>query len=297
MAAAMNRLGVDVTVLQRGARILPRDEPELVDMLRSRLEEEGVKIQTDCEVIRVGDSGGSAVVTARDKTGATKELSAEALLVAVGQRPNAGGMDLEKAGVEYSGKGIQVGPTMRTTAPNIYAIGDVIGGYQFSHIAEYQANIAVPNALLPLPVKRKSDYTDIVWATFTDPELAHAGLTEAEARERHGDKIRVYHYDYAGVDRAVTDGAEFGHAKYICDARGRLLGIHILGEHASDLLHEAQLAKSLGVPFGKVGSMVHIYPTFGDIVKRPAAQSYADDLRRNPLVRMFMKRGGGAKTG
>lgn len=130
---------------------------------------------------------------------------------------------------------------------------------------------------------------------LTDPELAHAGLTEAEVREQYGDAVRVYCFDYRGADRARTDGAEFGLAKYVCDARGRLLGIHILGEHASELLHEAQLAKSLGVKFGKIGSMVHVYPTYGDVVKRPAAQSYSDDLKRNPFVRMFMGSGGASK--
>jgi pyruvate/2-oxoglutarate dehydrogenase complex dihydrolipoamide dehydrogenase (E3) component len=289
MAAAMNRLGVRVTVLQRGPRILPRDDVELVDMLTDRLREEGVVIQTGCEVVRVEGEEGGVTLTVRGEDGSTETLQSETLLVAVGQRPNVSGMDLENAGVDYSAKGIRTDTTLRTTARNIYAVGDVVGGYQFSHIAEYHATIAVTNALLPLPVKRKTDYSNIVWATFTDPELAHAGLTEDEARDRYGDSVRVYRFDFRNADRARTDGAEFGRAKYVCDPRGRLLGIHILGEHASDLLHEAQLAKSLGVKFSKIADMVHIYPTYGDVVKRPAGQSYADDLRRNPIIRMFMK--------
>ena len=199
------------------------------------------------------------------------------------------GLDLEKAGVEYSDRGIKVNEKLQTSTDNIYACGDVIGSYQFSHIAEYHASIAVPNALLPLPIKRKVDYTNIVWTTFTDPEFARAGLTEAEAREKFGDSIKVYRFNYDKVDRAKTDMNETGMSKYICAKNGKLLGIHIIGERAGELLHEAQLAKSLGVPFHKIQSMIHIYPTYGDVVKRPAVAAYIDKLQNNFFIKLVKK--------
>jgi pyruvate/2-oxoglutarate dehydrogenase complex dihydrolipoamide dehydrogenase (E3) component len=178
---------------------------------------------------------------------------------------------------------------LQTTASNIYAIGDVIGSYQFSHIAEYHAGIAVSNALLPLPIKRKVNYENIVWTTFTDPEFARGGLSETEAREKYGENIKVYKFNYDKVDRAKTDLATIGMSKYIVDKKRKLLGIHIIGERAGELLHEAQLAKSMGIPFHKIQSMVHVYPTYGDMVKRPAVADYVDKIQNNFFIKLIQK--------
>jgi hypothetical protein len=194
-----------------------------------------------------------------------------------------------QAKIEFSPKGINVNDKLQTTARNIYAIGDVVGSYQFSHIAEYHAGIAVPNALLPLPIKRKVNYENIVWTTFTDPEFARGGLTETEAKQKYGNKIKVYKFNYDRVDRAKTDLATIGMSKYIVDKKGKLLGIHIIGERAGELLHEAQLAKSMGIPFHKIQSMVHVYPTYGDMVKRPAVAAYVDKLQNNFFIKMLRK--------
>lgn len=289
MASALNRLGVDVTVLQRGQAILPRDDRELVEILVTCLREEGVKILTGTNAVRCAPGEGGISVTVKGPDDIESVLGAEALLVSTGRTPNTEGLDLEKAGVRFSKKGIEVDRTMRTSAAGIYAVGDVAGPYKFSHIAEYHAGIAVPNALLPLPIKRKADYSNIVWSTFTAPELAHAGLTEDEAREKFGDSIRVYRYGYDGIDRARTDMADTGMSKFICDRKGRLVGIHIVGERASDLLHEAQLAKTLGVPFHKIQPMIHIYPTYGDLVKRPATAAMAERLQNNFFIKLIRK--------
>jgi pyruvate/2-oxoglutarate dehydrogenase complex dihydrolipoamide dehydrogenase (E3) component len=131
------------------------------------------------------------------------------------------------------------------------------------------------------------DYRNVPWTTFSDPELAHSGITEKEARERYGDKIRIYRFPYSDVDRARTDLAEFGMSKFICSRKGKLLGIHILGNHAADLLHEAQLLKVLGKPLSKAQSMIHVYPTYGDVVKRPAGRLYADLLRDNFFIKLI----------
>ena len=289
MASALNRLGVEITLVQRDERILPRDDEELVEILTENLTGEGINILTGTEAVACSADATGISLTIRDHSRRTSVLRAATLLVAAGRTPNVGGLDLEAAGVEYSKQGIRTDRSLRTTASNIYACGDVLGSYKFSHIAEYHASIAVPNAVLPLPIKRKVSYRDIAWSTFTEPELAHAGLTEKEAREIYGDAIAIYRYSYDEIDRARTDLADVGMSKFICDKRGKLIGIHILGERASDVLHEAQLAKTLGVRFHRIRSMIHIYPTYGDLVKRPATAAFADKLQNNFFVKQLRK--------
>jgi pyruvate/2-oxoglutarate dehydrogenase complex dihydrolipoamide dehydrogenase (E3) component len=289
MASALNRLGVEITLVQRDERILPRDDEELVGILTKNLLGEGINILTRTEAVGCSAGARGISLTVQDHSQKTSVLRAAALLVAAGRTPNVDGLDLEAAGVEYSRQGIRTDRSLQTTASNIYACGDVLGSYKFSHIAEYHASIAVPNAVLPLPIKRKVTYRDIAWSTFTEPELAHAGLTEKEARERYGDAISVYRHSYGEIDRARTDLADVGMSKFICDKRGKLIGIHILGERASDVLHEAQLAKTLGVRFHRIRSMIHIYPTYGDLVKRPATAAFADRLQNNFFVKQLRK--------
>jgi pyruvate/2-oxoglutarate dehydrogenase complex dihydrolipoamide dehydrogenase (E3) component len=289
MASALNRLGVEITLVQRDERILPNDDEELVEILTGHLAGEGIDILTGTEAVECNADAAGISLSIQNRSRQTSVLRAATLLVAAGRTPNVEGLDLEAAGVEYSKQGIQTDRSLRTTASNIYACGDVLGSYKFSHIAEYHASIAVPNAVLPLPIKRKVSYRDIAWSTFTEPELAHAGLTEKEARERYGDKIAVYRYSYDEIDRARTDLADVGMSKFICDKRGKLIGIHILGERASDVLHEAQLAKTLGIPFHRIRSMIHIYPTYGDLVKRPATTAFADRLQNNFFVKQLRK--------
>lgn len=287
MASALNRLGVKITQIEMSDSILSKEDNELSVILMNKMKENSVNILTNTRAVKLAKKGNKIVVTAESSVNGKLNINTDSVLVSVGRRPNVDGLDLENAGVEYSSRGIKTNQKLQTTANNIYACGDVIGSYQFSHIAEYHATIAVPNAVLPLPVKRKVDYTNIVWATFTDPEFAHAGLSEAEAREKYGDKIKVYRFSYDKVDRAKTDIAEIGMSKFVCKKNNKILGIHIIGERAADLLHEAQLAKSLGVPFHKIQSMIHIYPTYGDMVKRPATAAYADKLQNNIFIKMI----------
>jgi pyruvate/2-oxoglutarate dehydrogenase complex dihydrolipoamide dehydrogenase (E3) component len=151
-------------------------------------------------------------------------------------------------------------------------------------MAEYQARIAVRNALFPL--KSKACYDDYAWCTFTDPEFAHAGLTENEARQTFGEKIKVFSWQYRDTDRARTEAEPFGMGKFVCDRSYRLLGAHILGQGAGDLIHEAQIIKTLGIPFHRLDSIIHVYPTLSDVVRQPAKMSRIDRLRGNLFVRV-----------
>lgn len=283
MASAFNRLGVQVTVLQRSANILKRDDPELTDRLLKTLRSEGVNILTETTTDSFYNDDGMIVANIEDAQGQRK-VTAQKLLVAVGRRPNIETLQLDNAGVDYDTSGIKVDQNLRTTAKNIYAAGDVVPPYLFTHIAEYEAVIAATNASLPWPIK-KTDYDNVLWCTYTDPELAHAGLTEPQAKKLYGDTIKVYRWEHANVDRAKTDLATNGLTKVICDQKGYVLGVSILGHAAAELMHEVQLAKSLKKPFSKIASMIHAYPSYSDAVRQPAKKCYIDILQNSIFLK------------
>lgn len=282
LSQAMNRLGVAVTVIEMAATILIREETELSERLSAILTREGVRLIPGAKVVRAENAGGPAVVYEKD--GAQGRVEADALLVAAGRKPNIEGLALDQIGVAADRRGITVDPYLRTTVKNIYAAGDVAGPYQFSHIANYQAIVAVSNAFLPL--KKRANYDAVPWCTFTDPELARSGLTEAEAREKYGSRILVYRAEYAKLDRARTECATEGLAKFVCDARGKLLGVHILGERAGEVLHEAHAARSLGIPLHKLNDVIHTYPTYSELIRQAARAAYIDRIASNPAVRL-----------
>ena len=285
LASAMNRLGVKVHVIIKRDSMLINEDRELVDILSEKMRMEGLDLIVKSRAVKMSGPSGRLVVTVEDDKKQKKDIVADSVLIATGRKANTEGLGLEKAGVQITVKGIITDDHLRTTAPNIYACGDVTGPYQFSHMAEYQARIAVANAFLPL--KKKADYRQVIWCIFTDPELAHAGLTEEEARKIHGSSIKIYRYDYKDIDRSKTDISETGMGKFILDRQGRLIGAHILGSRAGEIIHEAQMAKTFGMPFHKLNSMIHLYPAFSDIVKQPAKLCYIEKLRNNPLLRVL----------
>jgi pyruvate/2-oxoglutarate dehydrogenase complex dihydrolipoamide dehydrogenase (E3) component len=287
LSAALNRLGVKITIIQRSADILKKDDKELVGRLIETLKTEGVEILTETQTTGFARQEDKVVADIEDEKGA-RQIDAESILVSVGRRPNLDGLELEKAGVEFDSKGIKVDRHLKTTAKNIYACGDVVPPYLFTHIAEYEAIIAATNACFGLPIKT-ANYDNILWTTYTDPELAHAGLTEEQARERYGDSIRIYRWEHKDVDRAKTDLVQNGLSKFICDKKGKLLGIHILGHGAGELMHEVQLAKSLGLPFSKIASVIHAYPSYSDAVRQPAKRCYIDILQNNFFIKLIKK--------
>ncbi|MDT8300307.1 MAG: FAD-dependent oxidoreductase [Sedimentisphaerales bacterium] len=287
LSAALNRLGVKITIIQRSADILKKDDKELVDRLIETLKAEGLEILTGTQTTGFARQGDKIIADIEDEKG-KRQIETESVLVSVGRMPNLDGLALEKAGIEFDAKGIKVDSHLKTTAQNIYACGDVVPPYLFTHIAEYEAIIATTNACFGLPIKT-ANYDNILWTTYTDPELAHAGLTEEQARQRYGDNIRIYRWEHKDVDRAKTDLAQNGLSKFICDKKGKLLGIHILGHGAGELMHEAQLAKSLGLPFNKIASVIHAYPSYSDAVRQPAKRCYIDILQNNFFIKLIKK--------
>ncbi|UCD15453.1 MAG: NAD(P)/FAD-dependent oxidoreductase, partial [Candidatus Omnitrophota bacterium] len=265
----------EVSIIEMLDKILFREDKEAAAVLTDVLIKEGVKIYTGKKAVKLSREDTSIAITVEDKNKELSVIKAEKVLLAIGRAPNVDGLDLEKAGVKYNRKGIGVDNILRTNSNNIYACGDVVGPYQFSHMAEYQAIIAVGNALFPF--KRGVDYSCVSWCTFTEPELAHLGLTEEEARVQYKD-IEVFRSKYSGNDRAVTDLQENGFAKVVCDKKGNILGAHIVGGAAAEIIHEYVIAKTAKLKIRKLSSTIHIYPTLAQVVKRTADQYYAGIL-------------------
>jgi pyruvate/2-oxoglutarate dehydrogenase complex dihydrolipoamide dehydrogenase (E3) component len=286
LSQSMARLNVDVQVVEMMPEVMFREEPEFSKIIREKLEQEQIKFALNHKAVKVEKTEqGIRLVT--DNNGTEKVFEAETILVALGRSPNVKGMNLEGVGINVD-RGIVVDAHLQTSAKGVYACGDVAGPYLLSHMANYQGKIATMNALLPV-INRKVNYQHVAWTTFTDPEFARAGMTEAEAREQHGDSIRVYHYDFEKLDRAITKAGDFGKIKLIVNRKGRVLGAHIIAERAGELIAEVQVMKTLGLNFGKLQAVIHPYPTYSDALRQMAQQVYIDNLLHHPIVKLFRK--------
>ena len=293
MAQAFRRLGSQVTLLDMAPRILPREDPDVSALIQSVFEQEGIRVVVGAKVLR-----DTVRESASDKGGATTEhrlefehggkqetASGDALLVAVGRRANVEGLDLEKAGVAVERQGIRTNARCRTTASHIYACGDVAGRFLFTHTAEYEAKIAVTNAILRVPLKL--DYRAVPWVTFTEPETARVGQTEEEARQQHGE-VKVHRITLDHEDRALTDGETQGLVKIIATPRGRVLGAHIVSPRAGEMILEYTLAMQHGIRLPKISSTIHPYPTFA-LAARHAADLYWREKASKKLVRWLQR--------
>ena len=231
MAQAYRRLGAEVTLVE-GKRLLGRDDPELVAIVRAQLIEDGVTIHEETPVTAVQADGNGVALTCGSGD-ASVRLSGSHLLVAAGRRPKIDGLGLEDAGVALNDGVPLIDARLRTTNKRIFAIGDVVGPYRFTHTASYQARIVITNALFRLPARVR--YDAVPWVTYTDPELAHVGLSEAEARAK-GNEVRILRFPFEENDRAIAEGATRGLVKVVATRRGRVLGASIVGAHAGELI-------------------------------------------------------------
>ena len=284
MAQAFRRLGSAVTVIDLLPRILARDDAELAALLRETLEAEGVWYVLGAGVKRIAREGNEVVVSV-EQDGAPGEVRADAVLMATGRRANVDGLGLEAAGVAFTRHGVTVNDRCRTNRKHIYAVGDVTGRYQFTHMSEHMAKIAVTNALLRLPMK--IDTKHVPWVTYTDPELAHVGATEAALAEG-GTPFEVFRFPFSKIDRAVTEGETTGWIKVFAKKNGKILGASVLGAHAGEMIGELGLAMRNGVSLRKIADTIHAYPTYGLGVRRAADQWYV--RQQSPrLIRMLKK--------
>ena len=284
----MPKLGTEITIIERNETILPREDAEIVPMLEQTLKESGVNVRTGLTAVKVYTTDQGVALECIDSQKNTITLFAEKLLIAVGRSPNIEELALEKAGIEYTQKGITVNNKLQTTAKNIYAAGDVVGPYMFSHMAEYQASIATRNALIPF-FKKKVDYNHAVWVTFSDPELAATGLTEKEARQQYGNTIMIYKTYFKNYDRPRTDSRRTGMAKFICDKKGYIIGAHIFGARAGDIIGEIQLGKYYNHKLKDFYPVIHPYPTYTDVIWQASKQAYIESLKNNWLLKILKR--------
>jgi anti-anti-sigma factor len=252
------------------------------------LRKNGVRLLTGTKATRLLCRGDKAVLTVERGDGSQEEIMADRVIVAVGRKADLEGLSLEKAGVNYNAKGIITDSKLRTSAPDIYACGDIAGPYQLASTAEAQAIVAATNATLP--IKRSVNYDNNVYVIFTEPPLAYLGLTEAQAYEKFGDKLKVYRFDYTNMRRALVDGKNVGIAKVLCDGRGRIVGAHILGEAAGEVIHEIQVVKAFNKPLHKLNVLTHSYPTYAQaLVGRAGQLSFLDKMGSNIFVRLALR--------
>ncbi|HUF26188.1 MAG TPA: mercuric reductase [Gemmatimonadaceae bacterium] len=271
LAQAFARLGTRVRVVEAMPQLLPREDHELAAMLGERLAAEGVEVLLDTKVTRVTRDGATLRLVAQRGDGTAVTVEGDALLVATGRTSNVASLEAEKGGVETGKSGVVVDERLRTTADGVWAAGDVTGGLRFTHVADFEARLVIRNAFFPFT--SRADYSAVPWVTFTEPELAHVGLTENEARERRGDDVRVWRRPFAELDRAIADGEPHGMVKLVTDRKGRILGGHVLGHGAGNLIGEITLAMKHGIGAGKLGNTVHAYPTYPEAI-RQAAEGY-----------------------
>lgn len=296
MAQAFARLGSRVTLIQRGAEILSRDDPDMAQVVRQSLERDGVRVLCGMGVRAVKRTpSGGVLVGITDGAGVARMIEGDKLLVVLGRAPNVAGLGLDAAGVTHSPKGIAVDARMRTSQPHIYAAGDVTGAYQFTHAAGHEGSTVVANAVLRLP--RKASYRWMPWCTYTEPELAGMGLNERAAHEQ-GVDVTVHTEAFAHNDRALAESSPEGRIKLVL-ARdsSKVLGVQIVGPHAGDLLNTWVVALNGGVKLTTLAGAVMPYPTLGEISRRAAGSIVSEPLFsdnvRSVLCTLFRYRGKG----
>lgn len=280
MAQAHVRLGSKVTVLE-GLKSLGKDDPELAAIALERIRAEGVRIVEGATASEITPEGG---ITVKTKDGAS--CTGSHLLMAVGRKANTGSLDLEKADIKSSRTGITVGANLKTSNRRVYAIGDVAGGLQFTHMAGYHAGIVIRSALFGLPAK--SSDAHIPWATYTDPEIAQVGLSEAQAKEKHGAAVEVLRFDFAENDRARAELNTVGLIKVMV-VKGRPVGASIVGAQAGELIQVWALVIANKLKIGAVAAMVSPYPTMGEINKRAAGVYYTPRLFQSDRVKKIVR--------
>jgi len=279
LAHAFRRLGSEVAVLE-AFKPLAKEDPELAEVVLRQLESEGVEIIADARIERF-EPFGDRVQVRFTRGGQSYAIDGSHLLLATGRRSNIEKLNLDNAGVRHDRTGIKVDKGLHTSNKRIYAIGDVTGGLQFTHVANYHASVVIKNALFRLPAKVDNDILPRV--TFTDPELAQIGLTEAEAREKHGN-VHVYRWPFSDNDRAQAERATDGFVKVITTKRGRVLGASMVGDHAGELIQMWSLAMHKKMKISALASIVSPYPTLSEINKRAAITYYLPSLS-SPLIR------------
>ncbi|KLN62404.1 dihydrolipoamide dehydrogenase [Kiloniella spongiae] len=289
LGQAFRNLGSEVSIVEM-ASIMPKDDPDLVSVIRDRLENDGISLLEQTKVLSAEKSS-EGVILRVETNGEERDISGTHLLLAAGRIPNLEKLNLEAAGVKVERQGIAVDKGLRTSNRKIYAAGDVTGGYQFTHMAAYDAGIIIRSALFRLPAK--VSYNAVPWVTYTDPELAHVGLSETDAKKQ-GVQHKVLNWSFADNDRARAERRTEGKVKVITSQKGKILGASIVGLQAGELILPWGLALSKGMKIGDMANVIAPYPTLSEVSKRVAGSYYTESLfsdRVKKIVRFLAKFG------
>lgn len=280
LGQAFQRLGTEVTLISSHDRILTKEDPEVAQVVEQQFIKEGIKIIKNAKIEKGSLNDGKKCLWLGEN-----QIIVDEILVATGRTPNLESLNLEAAQVQFDSKGIKVNSKLQTSNPKIYACGDVIGGYQFTHVSSYEASIVVQNALF-FPSK-KTNYRVIPWATFTDPEVARVGLTEQQARVQYGDDLMILKQEFYHVDRAQAENATEGFAKIITRTNGEILGGHIVGASAGELIHEIVLAMTHNLSVSTL-SGIHVYPTLSEVNSKAALLFTKQKYAKNQGIQQFL---------
>jgi pyruvate/2-oxoglutarate dehydrogenase complex dihydrolipoamide dehydrogenase (E3) component len=285
LAQTFRRFGGDVVIITRGMRLLPRDDADAAAIVQRRFQREGIRMIFGAKLVRVESRGDEKrIILVRGEE--EQNLSTDRILISVGRRPNLDGLNPDAAGVKYDERGIHVDDRLRTSNPDVYAAGDVCSPYKFTHAAESMARLVVQNALF-FGRKKMSDLV-IPWCTYTDPEVAHVGITENEVAKRKSG-VTTFTRNLAETDRAILDGETEGYARiHVAERDGKLLGATIVGAHAGESIGEAVLAMSRHLRVGDLSAVVHPYPTQAEALKRAADQQFRSRLK--PWMRRLLEK-------
>jgi pyruvate/2-oxoglutarate dehydrogenase complex dihydrolipoamide dehydrogenase (E3) component len=268
LAQAFQRLGSQVTVFSRSEKIMPKEDPEAVAIVKESMQKDGVFFAFNSSYKRVeGQDDKGSIRVVLDEDGSERFLEFDALLIATGRKPAVNGLGLEKAGVEFDArKGVVVNDKLQTTNPAIFAVGDVASKYQFTHMADFMARLVIKNALF----FGRDKVADLLvpWATYTDPEVAHVGLYEKDLKERNI-PFATFKREFSDVDRGIVDGTNIGYVKiHVAKGKDQILGATIVGSHAGDMISEITVAMQGGMGLGQLAGVIHPYPTAAEAIRQ-----------------------------
>ena len=288
LGQSFSRFGSKVTIVEMADRILIKEDAEVSDLMEKVLTEEGLEILTKTEAVKVHRAANGAKIVTVESDDKTFEIEADEILAAVGRQSNINDLELEKAGVEFDKKQIKTNDYLQTSQKHIFAAGDVTAHYQFTHTADYEAQIVIQNAFVPFPFKKKTDFRVVPWATFTEPEIGRVGLTEEEAKEKFGGDVKVYQVNFSENDRAQTEGSTTGFAK-IVTVKNRIAGATLVGGHAGELIHEFVWAMKENLKVSELNKIIRVYPTLAKIVQAVGTEATLENLK-SPFVQKWFKR-------
>jgi pyruvate/2-oxoglutarate dehydrogenase complex dihydrolipoamide dehydrogenase (E3) component len=286
LSQAFGRLGSRVSLFEMGSHILPREDPEAAGIVQDAFVAEGVELILYAKVVKVSMEGREKIVHV-EQEGKTREIPVDEILVGIGRAPNVDGLNLESAGIAYDPRrGVQVNDKLQTSNPRVYAAGDICFPYKFTHTADALARILIANALFL--GRQKSSTLVVPWCTYTDPEIAHVGMYEGDAKEK-GIPVVTLTVPLADVDRALLDGEAEGFARvHLRKGSDTILGATIVASHAGEMINEFSLAITAGLGLSAIGKTIHPYPTQGEVIKK-LADAY-NRTRLTPTVKKILSK-------